>query len=45
MMVLTAAGCKKQECIGCGEMKNVTAESMVGKHYTYVMTVSKICIK
>lgn len=31
MMVLTAAGCKKQECIGCGEMKKCNERNIGGE--------------
>ena len=31
MMVLTAAGCKKQECIGCGEMKKCNEQNIGGE--------------
>lgn len=28
MMALTTAGCKKQECIGCGEMKKCNEQNI-----------------
>lgn len=31
MMVLTTAGCKKQECIGCGEMKKCNERNIDGE--------------
>lgn len=41
MMALTTAGCKKQECIACGEMKKCNEQNIGGEHYTYVMNALK----